>query len=240
MAEAATSTSSWLQRYSLVVHCEFCCHQDQSLSMHGNRFFCRILALEMNTGNLALLLHWDIHPADCESTWLHFCNWKIQYIYVCLVGLFFLVCFFLVFCLFIPVHFLVLLSLILAIPCRRPVACLIWWKTCLLSDLQHSLAVYTKQQHRCAAPLWAYSKSTCLSWNFILFFTKAQSIWLLFSAERRHLKRKKSFKSQNGIENHTVENICRGTIKMQFESMKIFHFNTFKLIFLDHLKLFKL
>lgn len=219
----------------LVLHCEFCCHQDQSFSMRGSRFFCRILALEMNTGNLVLLLHWDVYPADCESTRLYFCNWKIQYIYA--EKLF---CPIVFVCLFIPVHFLVLLSLILATPCRRPVACLIWWRTSLLPDLQQSLTVYLKQQHRCAAPLSKYPKGTCLSLNSILFFIRALNIWLLFSAERRHLEWKKSFKSQNGVENQTVENICRQTIKMQFESMKIFHFNTSKLIFLDHLKLFKL
>lgn len=67
----------WLQSCSLVPHVEICSHQEQSLPMHGDGFFCRNLALEMNTGNLVLLSHWDIHPADCESTRLHFCNWKI-------------------------------------------------------------------------------------------------------------------------------------------------------------------
>lgn len=63
---AAASAPFWC--CSLVLHCELCPCQELSLPMHGNRFFCRILALEMTTGKLVLLLQRDILLADCELT----------------------------------------------------------------------------------------------------------------------------------------------------------------------------
>jgi len=71
----------------------------------------------------------------------------------------------------------------------------------------------------------------CLRWNFILDFSQAQNIWLLFSVVGRYSKWKKSLKSQNGTENQAMESICRQAIKMQLESMEKFHCNDFKLIF---------
>lgn len=43
-------------------------------------------------------------------------------------------------------------------------------------------------------------------------------------------------KSQNGIENEAMENICRQTIKMQFESMVILNFSAFNVFLLLLLK----
>lgn len=43
-------------------------------------------------------------------------------------------------------------------------------------------------------------------------------------------------KSQNGIEYEAVENTCKQTIKMQFESMVILNFSAFKIFLLLLLK----
>lgn len=43
-----------------------------------------------------------------------------------------------------PVHFVVLLNLMLAAPYRRVVACAVWWGTPHLADLQQSLAIISE------------------------------------------------------------------------------------------------
>lgn len=65
-ATAAASAPFWC--CNLVLYCELCPCQELSLPSHGNRFFCRILSLEMTTGKLVLLLQRDILLADCELT----------------------------------------------------------------------------------------------------------------------------------------------------------------------------
>lgn len=161
--------------------------RNSSLSVHRNRFFCRFLALEMNTGKPGAFVTQGHSSCQLWLKMIALLQWENSAnVHRKIILPQFLSS---------AVHFAVLLN--------PNASSSIQEGGSMISVVGHSLPgwltakpCYYIQSHSTGVLLLCEhipeAHVACLSWNFIVFFIQAQNIWLLFSAERRCLKWKKS------------------------------------------------